>query len=589
MITVRKSSGLQNLTLEDFEEEVRKGTILPSTEVCFPILTGDTWVLARDIELFQRLYAPARIHFARTFSLGRFPYFTLLLCLTQGVIFFSLSQGERILGLDTLIQAGAKVQPNILELGETWRLLTANFLHRDILHLVFNMFFLFNVGGTIENAYRLRDYILMLVAAAVTTTTMSVIFSDVASVGASGIVLGLFGSASVFGYKYSEILPKRYRRYFGGAVLPYALFILYVGLASRDTDNWGHLGGLLGGLLITVPLKPRLLHAHNQRRSILMRYGPLLVTLGLLAGVLTLGPMLRQVGPRFEAIEDRDSGIAFAYPWRWRFGQNHLGYPAWGNQLGASIGLRAERHGNEPANLVALKALFLREELQAKEQEGDIASVDIISERPFFIHGGKGLEMTIALESRAGKQLTRNLLITRGYFHYVVVLSAPRAWVSKYEPIFDRMVKAVRLIQTDSLRASRQLASTFPGMSSAQVALAQQLALVGEVEGAAQTYTQVLEGIPDHFDALYGLSRLTLDYGGNLRSAENTVATLLSRQPTSTDLAALLADLRQRQGRIQQACRVLQDTLDRLELPDEALRFRLRRLRCRLGVWLKEP
>src|SRR5204862_1052563 len=101
----------------------------------------------------------------------------------------------------------------------------------------------------------LQDYALILLVSALTTTLLSTAMSTLPSVGASGVVLGLFGAASVFGYKYSDILPKKYRRYFGGAVLPYALFILYVGLATKDTDNWGHLGGLLGGMLASIPLE----------------------------------------------------------------------------------------------------------------------------------------------------------------------------------------------------------------------------------------------------------------------------------------------------------------------------------------------
>ncbi len=138
--------------------------------VRLPVLTGERWVDARELELFRRLYAPARIHFTRSFSLGSFPVVTTLLCLAQIFIYFKIAGAQRILPLDPLIAAGAKVQPNILELGETWRLLTANVLHRDVLHLLFNMFFLFNVGGTIENAYRLQDYLLILIASAIATT-----------------------------------------------------------------------------------------------------------------------------------------------------------------------------------------------------------------------------------------------------------------------------------------------------------------------------------------------------------------------------------------------------------------------------------
>ena len=251
---MRTPEGEQTLSIEEFEERVRRGDIAPSTPVRFAVITGDRWADARELEIFRRLHMPARVHFSRAFSLGRFPVITASVCLLEVVAFFAIAGAERFISDDALVDAGAKIRPNILELGETWRLLTANVLHRDLLHLFFNIFFFFNVGGAIENAYRVRDYVFLLVASALSTTALSTLFSSQPSVGASGMVLGLFGCASVFGYKYGALLPVRYRRYFGGAVLPYALFILYVGLVTERTDNWGHLGGLLGGAIAALPL-----------------------------------------------------------------------------------------------------------------------------------------------------------------------------------------------------------------------------------------------------------------------------------------------------------------------------------------------
>lgn len=579
MISVRGEAGEENLPLEEFEGRVREGRIAPNTQVCFPVLTGDRWVDARELELFRRLHAPARIHFSRTFSLGRFPWVTAALCLLQVVIYLGIAGPQRVIPLDPLIEAGAKMQPNILELGETWRLLTANLLHRDVLHLLFNMFFLFNVGGTIENAYRLQDYLLILVASALATTLTSTALSSLPSVGASGMVLGLFGSASVFGYKYGDILPARYRRYFGGAVLPYALFILYVGLATENTDNWGHLGGLLGGLAVTVPLEPRLLHL-GRRRGALAESASLLVAAALVGVTLVCGPLMRASGPRLEVLEDGQSGLAFAYPAGWSFGENHLGHPAWGNTLGASIGVRAERVGQGPLTLAEVRRRF-EAELELRQHDGDIAGVKVLGERPFEVPGGRALELMISLESRVGRQLTRNLLVERGYYGYAIVFSAPAVWAEPYAPIFERMARRVALIEPEGLGKARQLVGTFPGMSSAHVELGRHLASVGQVDGAARAYQRALEALPEHADALYGLAKLAYDYGGDLVSARRIAGELFARQPGESSYAALYADLEQRLGAIETACGVLQDALDRASDPPEELRRRLRALACR--------
>ncbi len=588
MISIRVQGREETIPLDEFEARVRQGQIAPSTPVRLAVLTGEHWVDARELELFRRLYMPARIHFTRVFSLGRFPIFTALLCAVQVAIFFYVAGWERMVSLDALVDAGAKWRPNVLELGETWRLLTANVLHRDVLHLFFNLFFLFNVGGSIENAYRLKDYLLILVVSALGTTCLSTMMSDRASVGASGVVLGLFGAASVFGYKYADILPRRYRRYFGGAVLPYAIFILYVGLASKDTDNWGHLGGILAGLMVTLWLQPRLLYVGRPRPSRLGRLGPHLIVAGLMAVTWGAGPVIRAVGPKLELVEEESSGIRFVHPMAWHFGENHLAYPARGNALGASLGVRAERRTTQPFELSTLRERFLKGELAGRERDGEITAVQVLGERPFLIEGGRAVDLTVALESRAGPQITRNILIERGYYAYKVILSAPRPWAQAYAPVFAEMMKAITLTEPSALVHARALQDTFPGMRSAHVELGNQLALIGEVQQARQAYLQALSAVPEDTDAAYGLARLTLDYGGDLQEAERMGTALFEREPDEPSHAALLADLRRRLGKIDGACAVLQESLDKIKDPPEDLRARLTAMSCRGGGWSRQ-
>jgi membrane associated rhomboid family serine protease/tetratricopeptide (TPR) repeat protein len=581
LIHVRTHEGERWLELEDFEAEVEAGRILPSTPVRLPVLTGSRWVSARELELFRQLHAPVRSRFARSFSLGRFPVVTTVLCLAQVIAYVVLSDGARVPSLDNLIEAGAKVGANVLELGETWRLLTANLLHRDVIHLTFNTFFLFNVGGTVENAYREGDFLLIVVVSALGTTTLSLLMSSVPSVGASGVVLGLFGAASVFGYKYGSLLPRRYRRYFGGAVLPYALFILYVGLASPDTDNWGHLGGILSGAAVTAVLAPRLLHARRPAPS--RGWAAAGLAAGLATLVVALGPLVRAIGPRLERFVDERTGIAVSRPARWTAGENHLGDPAWGNRLGVSLGIRAERRSARPYALEGLRSAFL-EELRGLERAGEITRVEVESERPFLVKGGEGLELAIALESRAGPQRTRNLLIARGFFAYRVVLGAPRRWAEAYRPLFDDLAARVALVETADLERARRVAAVFPGMSSAQVELGAELARVGRTRAAVRAYQRALSTVPDLPDALFGLARLSLAYGGDLEAAERAAAELLEDRPDVVPVVTLVADLRRRLGRHEDACRALRGAMNRAVEAPPAIRERLEALRC-TGGW----
>ncbi|MCA9555619.1 MAG: tetratricopeptide repeat protein [Myxococcales bacterium] len=358
-----------------------------------------------------------------------------------------------------------------------------------------------------------------------------------------------------------------------------------MGLASPDTDNWGHLGGMLGGLIATLPLQPSLLYVGKPTGTWRTRATPILVIAALVGVTLGVGPIIRALGPRYVTVEDHTSGLAFIHPAGWHFGENHLGYPAWGNSLGASIGLRAETRTSEPYSLPRLRQAFLQEELAGREEEGEITAVRVLGERPFLLPGGRAVELTVALESRAGPQITRNILVERGYYAYKVVLTAPAAWAAAYGPIFDTMAVGFRLTEPDQLEDARRTVATFPGMSSAHVELGNQLAAIGDVTAAGQAFQRALEALPDQPDATFGLAKLALDYGGDLETAERRVTALFERRPDDASVAALLADLRQRLGHTEEACQVLQEALDRAPDPPEDLRTRLTALSCRGVGW----
>ncbi len=554
MIWIRTDEGELPLSLAEFESSVRAGRIAPSTLVRFPILTGDRWVEARDLEVFWRLYEPARIYFSRAFSLGSLPIVTLTLGAVCGLLF--LVTRTKTADVDNLLRYGAKAPSAIFEAGQTWRLFTANLLHRDPLHLAFNVLFLVNVGGTLENAYRTRDFVLIIVASALCTTLLSALMSDAPSVGASGIVLGLFGAASLFGQKYRDILPNRLKRYLLWAVLPYSIFVLYVGLATEDTDNWGHLGGLLGGSLATLFLTPELLLVDGRKR-----FPSGIVLAALLLLPLAAAPAIVRFRPPMATFTDATSGLAVLYPETWTFGEDALGFPAFGNALGVTMGIRI-RAENRPIRAEALERELLRE-LASREDSGEISSVQVGQRSPFSRDGAKGVELVARLESRGGRVHVRGFLFARGQFGYMVVLSTREAWAAAYAPLFERIVLAIRVEETAALRAARALASAFPGMSSAHVELGDALAAVGDVDGAGRAFQLALSTLPDNGGALRGLARLSADYGGDLEAARRIADDLRALHPDDISLVLLLADIELARGKQDSARVVLEDALDR--------------------------
>src|SRR5216683_6533739 len=88
----------------------------------------------------------------RSFRLDRIPWLTAAVILVN-VAGYTYTARQGPLDVDAMVRFGGKVGPLIVDAGQFWRLLTANFLHRDALHLSVNMLVLAIVGGVLENAY----------------------------------------------------------------------------------------------------------------------------------------------------------------------------------------------------------------------------------------------------------------------------------------------------------------------------------------------------------------------------------------------------------------------------------------------------
>lgn len=147
--------------------------------------------------------------------------------------------------------------------GEIYRLLTGTFLHSDIIHLVCNCYALYIVGSQIESFYGKKKFLIIYFVSAITGSLLSMAMHDVPSIGASGAIFGLLGSLLYFGYYY--------RVYLGSVIiqktLPVILVNLLIGFMITGIDNFGHIGGLIGGVLISMALginKSRKLNKNNQ-------------------------------------------------------------------------------------------------------------------------------------------------------------------------------------------------------------------------------------------------------------------------------------------------------------------------------------
>jgi rhomboid protease GluP len=159
--------------------------------------------------------------------------------------------------LPVLVLLGAKVN-DLVAAGEYWRLLTATLLHASLIHIFFNGFALYALGPETERIYGTRRFLALYWLAGLSGSIASFAFSPAPAVGASGAIFGLIGGLGVFYYLNRRMLGQFGRAQLQGMIAIAGINLL-IGFAAQGTiDNWGHLGGLIGGALAGLALAPRL-------------------------------------------------------------------------------------------------------------------------------------------------------------------------------------------------------------------------------------------------------------------------------------------------------------------------------------------
>ena len=183
------------------------------------------------------------------------PVATYVLVVITVLIYLMQMATQTLLGTDIPAILGMKVNEYIIQ-GQLWRLLTPMFLHGSLLHIGFNMYALVVIGSGLERRFGHWRFLLLYLVGSLAGNVFSFLFSPNPSLGASTAIFGLLGAEMVFFYQNRELFGKGARRALQN-VITVAAINFVIGL-SPGIDNWGHLGGLLGGLIFTWFGGPRL-------------------------------------------------------------------------------------------------------------------------------------------------------------------------------------------------------------------------------------------------------------------------------------------------------------------------------------------
>jgi rhomboid protease GluP len=177
----------------------------------------------------------------------------------------------------SLLLLGASGKFPIDQLGRWWTLVSANYLHGSILHILFNMIALQQIGSPVVEEYGVYRTFIVYTGGGMAGFLVSYLAGVQLTLGASAAVCGLIGAALYYGKTrggvYGQAIYKQ--------ILGWTIAIFVFGFLMPDINNWAHGGGLLGGILLAL-----LLGYREKREETLIHKSLAAVCLVLTLGVL---------------------------------------------------------------------------------------------------------------------------------------------------------------------------------------------------------------------------------------------------------------------------------------------------------------
>lgn len=252
---IRPSKEMDFVGIKDIDELNKCGNVLK----VFPDIITDTKFDEEGVNLFMKITDDIAHKNeengkkAEEIFAVRKPYVTYALLAINILLFIIMVfvSGDGVYGFqtETLVKFGGNVKSLVLN-GEYWRLIASAFLHDGFLHLICNMYALYVLGIQLENFFGKTRFAIIYLFSAITGNLLSLVFADpnVVSIGASGAIFGLFGSLLYFGYYYRVYLGTVLRT----QIVPVILINLLFGIVTPGIDNAAHIGGLIGGVFISM-------------------------------------------------------------------------------------------------------------------------------------------------------------------------------------------------------------------------------------------------------------------------------------------------------------------------------------------------
>ena len=137
----------------------------------------------------------------------------------------------------------------VYAIGHWWTLLSASWLHGSLLHIVFNMMWVRDLGPAMADIIGPSRTVIIYTVAGVCGFFLSSTVGVPFTMGASASVFGLLGALVHYGRKSGSSLIR-------GQAVQYAIILFVFGFFMRGVDNFAHAGGFAGGYLMSAFFNP---------------------------------------------------------------------------------------------------------------------------------------------------------------------------------------------------------------------------------------------------------------------------------------------------------------------------------------------
>jgi membrane associated rhomboid family serine protease len=563
IVEIQRKSHVQRMTYEDFEERIRDGEVSPETLIRFEVVTGDEFRPVGELELYHALADPQRLAFRASLSRSGMPIVTAMLVGFQLRVYLLSWLGGRE---EWLERTFTNWSPAIIEQGQVYRLISYGLLQTSFTHLLFNLYFLAYTAYHLERAMGRANLLLLYFGSVFTGGLLSMVMApDRPSLGASCGVFGLLAAVVILGWKHWENLPRQSRKYFGWALAPYLGFSILSGLSADNVDNWGHLGGLVGGVVLMTVLDPELIpeqRAANARTRQITLALLLAITLGLTTAGTRLVPLSRY---------SDEHGWNVRRPEPWQEGWTFTGDRGWFSPtLLANVSIATTVH---PRPITA--------ETAAENLEKRIASGGKNPKRVAWeavtIQDWDAIRMVLRFDLSGEPQEVTALVLVRGVYEHRILFQALASAARNYDPLIERIVDSVVMADSRSLVAARRRAQYHPRSWEPALELGDALYQAGAPTEAQRYYERALQIDPTDPRPLVGLLRVYADY--DIPGALSLARAALIDHSSSLKVVEAAADVIAQEGERAEAIEALDAAW--AASPDNAV---LRRIRLQWGL-----